>query len=493
LLNRQYDAVVRDLLGVTTLASADDKPPSELLYADYEGDANADALRLYQEVGDMIATEVMTGPNRSMFISCDPASAGCLTQTIRTFGRKAFRRPLTDEEVQRFEELGNTTPPGTPEEIAHTTLLAFLVSPSFLHITELATEREGNAIKLSHHEVAARLSFLLWDSIPDDILDAAADNGELGTQDQILDQARRMVLVREKAAPRVTAAHHSYLEIGSAAAHWWTVSHDTAKYPLFSDAVVRAFKAELDSLIEDVAYTGGAFQDLFLSNVGYVNQETAPIYGLDPGDYGAELTRVELDPTERPGLLTRGAFLSSFAHFDSTAPTLRGAFITVKILNLNPGAAHPDAVQRPPPAGEYTTQRAYAEALTSPAECKGCHVYLDPPGFVLEVYDPIGKWQTVDPRGGAIQPAAEVFFRAQERKCIGSPRELMEELSATPSARRRYAESWVSFATRRLPNANDDCDVNAFEAKLSQDEYSILDLFADLTQRDSFRLRVRAQ
>jgi hypothetical protein len=69
----------------------------------------------------------------------------------------------------------------------------------------------------------------------------------------------------------------------------------------------------------------------------------------------------------------------------------------------------------------------------------------------------------------------------------------MEELGAMPSARRRYAESWVSFATRRSPNANDDCDVNAFEAKLSQDEYSILDLFADLTQRDSFRLRVRAQ
>jgi hypothetical protein len=129
MLNRHYDNAVRDLLGVTGVASEGGKKPSEVLLADFDGPMLADAWRLYQQVGAAIAAEVMAGPNRSRFISCDPAAAGCLTQTIQTFGRKAFRRPLTAEEVTRFEKLGMTTPAGTPEEVAETTLYSFLVSP----------------------------------------------------------------------------------------------------------------------------------------------------------------------------------------------------------------------------------------------------------------------------------------------------------------------------------------------------------------------------
>ena len=121
--------MVRDLLGITTLASDGNKRPSEGLYADFDGPVNVDAVRLYEEVGRKVAAEVMAGANRSKFISCDLAVQGCLSESIRTFGRKAFRRPLTDAEVARFERLGQTTPPGTPEEVAETTLLAFLVSP----------------------------------------------------------------------------------------------------------------------------------------------------------------------------------------------------------------------------------------------------------------------------------------------------------------------------------------------------------------------------
>ena len=111
LLNRQYEAVVRDLLGVTGVGT-DNKPASQLLVADSDGPMTPDAWRIYQDVGGQIARAVMTGPNKSKFISCDAAAAGCLEQTIRTFGRKAFRRPLTDAEVARFQKLGQTTPAG---------------------------------------------------------------------------------------------------------------------------------------------------------------------------------------------------------------------------------------------------------------------------------------------------------------------------------------------------------------------------------------------
>jgi hypothetical protein len=498
LTQRQYDAVVRDLLGVTALSGAGNEPPSAGLYADYDGPINVDAWRLYYEVAEKVAAEVMGGPNRGKFIACDPAAAGCMAETVRSFGRKAFRRPLTDPEVARFALLEQATPPGTPEEVAEATLHAFLVSPSFLQITELVTEPEASAIRLSPYEVAARLSFLIWGSVPDEILSAAADNGELATKDQILAQAQRMILVREKTAPLVAAYHREYLDMNNEDSHWWKVSHDVSKYPQYSDAAVPALQAELDRFFEDLAFNGGSFKDLFLSNVAFVNATTAAIYGLDAASYGTELARVELDAATRPGFLTRAGFLGSFSHFDGTSPILRGAYITVNILGVNPGAPDPNFFLTPPPDGTFYTERAYVEALTDDAACRGCHTpYVNPPGFVLENYDAIGKWQTVDPRSGgdatlgAINPTATVTFSDDNVKTITSPLELMQEISQTPLARRIYAEKAVTFATGRLPNPSDACTVNLIDMKLSQDGYNILDLLADLTQSDSFRLRVR--
>jgi hypothetical protein len=498
LLKRQYDAVMQHLLGVTTLATADNKPPSAGLYADYDGPMNVDALRLYHEVAEKVTAEVLAGPNRSKFIACDPAAAGCLTETIRAFGRKAFRRPLTDAEVARFEKLGEVTPARSPEELAETTLFAFLVSPSFLQLTELTTEAEGSAIKLSSYEVAARLSFVLWGSVPDDELNAAADRGELQTKDQILAQAQRMIAVREKTAPLVAAYHRAYLDMDNEDSHWWKTSHDAAKFPSYSDAARPVLQAELDRFFEELAFGGGSFQDLFLSNVAFVTKDTAAIYGLDPAAYGTELTRVDLDQKERPGFLTRAGFLSSFSHFDATSPILRGAYITVNIIGLNPGAPDPNFFLTPAPPGAYPTERAYVEALTSQPTCTGCHTpYINPPGFVLENYDATGKWQTVDPRSsadptaGAINPTATVTFSEGEAKMIGSPLELMQGIAATPLARRIYATKAVSFTTGRLPNPNDTCTVELIDMKLSQGGYTMLNLLADLTQADSFRLRVR--
>lgn len=497
LLNRQYDAVVRDLLGVTTLTSTGN-PPSRGLYADFEGPMNVDVWRLYQEVAGQISAEVLAGPNRSRFIACDPAATGCLVDTIRTFGRKAFRRPLTDAEVARFERLGETTPPGTPEQVAETTLQAFLVSPSFLQLTELTTETEGSAIRLSSHEVAARLSFLIWGSVPDDDLNTAADNAELVTKDQILAQAERMIAVREKTAPLVAAYHRAYLDMDNEDSHWWKVSHDTTLFPHYSDAAVPALQAELDRFFEDLAFDGGTFRDIFLSNIGYVNADTAPIYGLDPAAHGSELVRVELDAAQRPGFLTRAGFLSSFSRFDATSPILRGAYITVNIIGVNPGAPDADFFLTPAPEGTYYTERQYVDALTSQAACSGCHVgIINPPGYVLENFDSVGKWQTVDPRSGgdaaagAIDSTATVTFGPGNVKTISTVRELMEEISRSSLAKRVYAERAVSFATGRLPNPNDDCTVEAIDLKLSEDGYGILDLLADLTQADSFRLRVQ--
>jgi hypothetical protein len=497
LLNRQYDAVVRDLLGVTTLGT-DNQPPSASLFADFDGPMNDQSWAIYQDVGAKIAAQVMGGANKSKFISCDPAATGCMAQTIQTFGRKAFRRALTAAEVQRFQKLGQTTPAGTPAQIAETTLLAFLISPSFLLLPELNAVPEGTAIKLSSAEVATRLSFMLWGSIPDDMLNAAADADQLQTKEQILAQAKRMIDVHEKTGPLVASYHRRYVDMDNPNQHWWKIaSARTAdptvatKLPLYSPASVPAMQAELDAFFQDVTFGNGTFKDLFLSNIGYVTKDTAPLYGLDPAAYGTQLTRVELDATQRPGFLTRVGFLSSFAHTTSTSPILRGAYITVNLIGVNPGPPDPEALQKTV-TGNFKTEREYVETLTGDGACKTCHTpFVNPPGFALENFDAIGKWQTTDPRGGPINSSATVTFSADNIKTISSPLELMKEIGTGELARRIYAEKWVSFATGRQPNSNDACTVNDLDTKLSKDGYTVLNLLQDLTQTDSFRLRVR--
>ena len=498
MLNREYDATVRDLLGVTSVSTAASAgPPSSILYADFNGPMVPDAWRIYQDVGAAIAKTVMADATlKAKFITCDPAASGCLTQTIQTFGRQAFRRPLTADEVTRFQALGQGTPAGTPAEVAEATLLGFLVSPSFLMLPETSTtpDPSGLGIQLSSYEVATRLSYLLWGSVPDATLSTAADNNQLQTKDQILAQAQRMTAVRAKTAPLVSSFHDHWVQMDNSAQHWWKIDHDAARFPLYSAAAKPSFQSELDNFFAEVAYTNGSFKDLFLSNIGFVNKDNAAIYGLDPTQYGTSLTKVQLDPTLRPGFMTRVGFLSSYSHFTETAPILRGAFITVFMVGVDPGPPLAGATMIQPPPGNYRTNREKTNALANTAaSCMGCHIsIINPSGYVLENFDAIGKWQTVDQLGGPIDPAATVNFGNGNTQPISSVLQLMQQIAQVPKAKQTYAQYWVAYAFGRDPNQNDQCVADQLVTKLSQDEYPILNVLADLTQADSFRLRVRA-
>jgi hypothetical protein len=188
--------------------------------------------------------------------------------------------------------------------------------------------------------------------------------------------------------------------------------------------------------------------------------------------------------------MTRAGFLSSYAGYNATSPILRGAFIAVYMLGVNPGPPIPGATMMTV-QGDFQTQREYIEALTRPAECTGCHAILNPLGFALESYDGIGKWQTVDPRGGAINATATVNFGDGNVAEITSPAQLMQEIAQAPKASELYAQAWVSYAYGRAANSGDQCVIDQLNANLAQGDYSILDLLADLTQADSFRVRVR--
>jgi len=433
---------------------------------------------------------------KAKFIACDPAAAGCLTATIKSFGRKAYRRPLTDAELTRFTALGEGSASGTPDEVAEAALYAFLVSPPFLMVPEMSTTPAASAqsrFQLSSYEVAARLSFMIWGSVPDDVLNAAADANQVQTAAQILAQAQRMISMREKSAPQVSAFHRFWAQMDSnGSTHWWSGDHDVTKFPLYSSAARASYAAELDNFFAEIAFTNGSYKDLLLSNVAFVNKDNAAIYGLS--NAGTALTKVQLDPVQRPGFMTRVGFLSSYSHYDQTAPMLRGSYIITYMLGLDVGPPPPTPVMITPPTGAYATNRERTEALVNQASaCMGCHDFINPPGYVLENYDAIGVWQTIDKLGnGPIDPVANVNFGDGNIKKIHNAQELMQEIARTPRSQKLYAQSMVTFGYGRAPNPNDGCLVDAISAKLANDSYAILDLLADLTQADSFRLRVRA-
>jgi len=496
--NREYDATVRDLLGLTNLnAGSMVGAPSTMLYADFDGPMVPDAWRIYQDVGAAIAKAVMADSTmKAKFISCDPSASGCLQTTIKNFGRLAFRRALTDSEVSRFMSLSSVTPAGTPAEVAEATLYAFLVSPSFLYVPELNSTKDpsGKGIQLSSTEVAARLSYLLWGSTPDATLNTAADANQLQTAAQILTQAQRMIMVRDKTAPLVSAFHDHWVQMDNSGQHWFKgTGKDASVFPLYKTTSDTSFASELDSFFAEVAFSNGQFQDLFTSNVGFVNQDNAAIYGLDASKYtGSTLQKVSLDSDQRPGFMTRAGFLSSYAHYGDTAPILRGAFINIYMIGVNPGPPVAGATMMQPPPGNYKTNREKTDALVNTsAVCMGCHsTILNPPGYVLENFNGIGQWQTMDQLGGAIDATATVNFGPAGTANITSVKQLMQKIAQVPAAQQTYAQYWVSYAYGRDANAQDQCVVDAINKSMTAGNYPILNILSDLTQTDSFRMRV---
>jgi hypothetical protein len=162
--------------------------------------------------------------------------------------------------------------------------------------------------------------------------------------------------------------------------------------------------------------------------------------------------------------------LSTFSKYDVTSPILRGAFITGRVLGVNPGTPDPALTNTPIPPGSYTTMREAIEALTANEPCHFCHgVNSNPPGFVLEYYGSAGERQDADPLGGTIDGAVDVRFSAIDTKTITSPFELMTEIGNLPESKYYYAEQWVALATGRVPNQADACTVNQLSSNVAND------------------------
>lgn len=493
LKSREYDATIRDLLGVTGLSASNGAAPSSLLPTDQDGALSDLGWSSYQTVAGMIAAQVMADSTaKAKFLSCDPAAAGCIDSTITTFGRRAFRRPLLPEEVTLFQALNNPelTETGTPDEIAELVLYGFLVSPMFLMRTELDTTPNGANFALSSHEVASRLSYMLWGSMPDPELDAAADAEALSTKDQILAQATRL-LADDRARDMVADFHRQYLHI-QLNSRWDTFVKDPDLFPEFNEELRAPMTAEVEMFFDTTVFGGGSFQDLLLSTSGFVNADTAPFYDLGATGLGTELSPVDLPG--RPGFLTRVGWLSAYSAAYRTSPIVRGAFIVKEVLGIPMKPPPPGAAQTPlPDDPTLDTNRKRVDAQTAGGDCAGCHhTYINPHGFVLEAFDTLGRPQTQESdTGAAIDTAASVWID-NAAVPVAEPTALMTAIANSTDAQYYYAQKWVGYGFDRTPNSQDACIVETLAASIGGGGYRVLDLISDMTKTETFTVRAVA-
>jgi hypothetical protein len=498
LTNAQYDRVVNDLLGVQQLKASNNVQPSTILATDQAGGLSDLGWSSYQTVADLIATQVMTDATlKKNFMKCTPTGDGktCLHDTIVQFGRKAFRRPLTSDEIARFDKIVSDGPTltatGTVDEIATLVLYSFLVSPSFLTRAEMTETSDGAGnYQLSSQEVAQRLSFMLWGSVPDDTLNTAADNNQLTTPAQILTQATRM-LMSDKARLKIADYHRYYVLMGPNT-RWDNINKDTTLFPTFSSAMVPTLMAETEKFFDAVAMVKkGTFQDLFLSPTAFVTASTAPLYGLSASGFTTDFKETTLD-ANRPGFLTRAGFLNAYAFFNRTSPIHRGAFIMKQVLGTPIGTPPPgaEATALPPASADLNTNRKQVDAQTTGGVCESCHHgFINPAGFALESFNAVGTWQTTEKSSGApIDTASDVVIDGNTVHITGAV-DLMNKLAASPMAQHRYAERLTSFMFEREGDAMDCGTVNDLAAKIAPGGYTLINLISDLTQTPQFRTR----
>jgi hypothetical protein len=499
LTNAEYDATVRDLLGVTALPSG--SAPSNLLATDQSGGLTDVGWAAYKTVAESISAQVMANAAmKAKFISCDPAAGTCLHDTAVSFGRKAFRRPLSAEEIAAFDTFiakgKDITPTGAPSEVAEALLYLFLVSPGFLQREELqeVSDSAGH-FNLSSFEVASRLSYMLWGSTPDAALNQAADAKQLETPAQILAQAQRML--KDPKARDMTSSFHRYYMLMGLNTRWDNTNKDASLYPAFNRNLVGPMQEETEMFFDNIVFAkGGTFEDLLTSTTAFVSSATAPLYGLDPSKFTAGLTETKLDEN-RPGFLTRLGFLNAYSGYSGTSPILRGAFITKQVLGIPIGAPPPGAEQTPlpPSSAMLDTNRKRFDALTSGDACKGCHAsFINPPGFAMEAFDTVGNWQTTEKGTNTpIDSTADVTLDGSTKVHVTGPKDLMAAIVTSPGAKAQYASKWVSFAYERESSPDDACTVQQLAAKMTAGGYTVQNLITDLTQTLSFRVRAVGQ
>lgn len=457
----QYQNTIRELFGDASF---------EASYADLEPVTTELGVRqLRSDAEDVLARK--DAWTASVF-PCDttgPADDACVDTFITDFGRRVLRHPVTDAERASLRatyeaalELGFT-------DAMDAVLAAMLQSPSFVYHFEIGVElpESPGLRRLDDYELASRLSYLLWDSLPDEALFAAAEAGELSTTAGLEAQVERLL-----ADPRTEAKLQHFvsqwLQLDGGQLHFplEETTKDPELFPNFGPAMQAAMRTEIEALVRRVFFDEGAdFATLLQTRDAYVNRSLAELYGV-PGPADDDTWEwVELPADQRAGLLTRAGFLTVYGTARAQSPIRRGVFVLEEVMCVALSDPPPDVNNTPVDGGESVdedgnpivrTVREETELRTGTGSCTGCHGAINPVGFAFENYDALGGWQTdelvsglpVDAHGALIGDVAGDVEGALE---------VSDRLAGSVQVRECFADRWAEVALGVEGEALDPC------------------------------------
>ena len=450
----------------------------------------------------------------------------CAWTSIERFAERAWRRPLADDERERLAAFWQANLAAGPrEEAVALTVAGILQAPAFHFRIERG---DASSREPTPWELANRLSYFLWDSMPDADLFAAAAAGELATRAGVERQARRM-LADPKARPAVVHFHNQWLgtdrvlRIAPARRAFGplfgvdpeleTARDDDVQWPAIMGPVRHSMKIETELFVEQTVFDGeGTFTALMTGHHGYVSDATAPIYGAGVTRHSdrPEVTRriefvaasigrkelltlypSEFPPGQRAGVLTHPSVLAIGAYAVQPGPILRGVHVLERIACLELGTPVQGAETALPPdtLAVERTNRERTAAATSPATCAACHRRINPPGFAFEHYDALGAWrardnqQPVDASGSLTLPGGATL-------AFTDGIDFVRQLAASDSVRDCYALHWTRYALGdRIEAATPG--LAPIQRRFREDD-SIADLLVSIAGSDLFRTRSTA-
>ena len=367
--------------------------------------------------GPYDAAKATESPSRARIFTCRPASSSdeerCAREIATTLARRAYRGYATGKHVDslmEFYSLGRRS--GSFDDGIEAVVQRVLVDPKFVYRSEATPANAAPAVayRISDIDLASRLSFFLWSSVPDDALLKIAESGQLSKPEVLRKEVRRML-----GDPRASALTKNFagqwLGVRNLAAHSPVVD----QFPDFDDNLRQGFRREVELLFASLLDEDRSVLDLLTADYTYVNERLAKHYGI-PGIKGSEFRRVKLDASQsaRWGLLGKGEFLTVSSQPGRTSPVIRGNWVLRNILGVPAPDPPPNVPQLKPPAADAagnarspTMREQMTEHRSNPA-CQGCHKLMDPIGFALEPFDAIGRWRTED--GGSVIDAHDVMY-----------------------------------------------------------------------------------
>lgn len=428
-------------------------------------------------------------PSRQQVFVCRPSSPrdedACAKRIVTTLMRRAYRRPVGDEDVARAMTLyreGRST--GDFDAGIEHAVSAVLVSPEFLFRVEVEpqTTKSGLAYRISDLELASRLSFFVWSSVPDDELLGAAIKNELHRPEVLERQVRRML-----ADPR------SYNLASNFAGQWLrlrnltSVDPNARLFPDFDDNLRQAFRLETELLFDSVVRENRSVLDLLRADYTFLNERLAKHYGI-AGVYGTRFRRVTLDrASRRGGLLRHGSVLSVTAYATRTSPVIRGVWVLDNILGAPPPPPPPNVPaldENAVAAGLPMRERLAAHRRN--AVCATCHRTIDPVGFSLENFDAVGRWRDHEGDGGPVDVSGGLPGAGDFKGIDGLESALLARPELFAS---RLVEKLMVFALGRGSESYDAPALRQVVRDAERDGYRFSSLVLGIVKSVPFQMR----